>query len=131
MSDVCDEANFCYISWEGKCHIEDGRTNEWREHFHLFSGYAKFTMITEVLSYCSTCNLKSFECLIWSYILFKQEVVMDIPLGLESNSKNDNINLVNDLQLCRHINLLITCFGDLSVSAQSAIYLLCNIRQVA
>lgn len=89
-------------------------------------------MITEILSHCSTCDLKSpFEHLIQSYIFFKREVIMAIPLGLESHNKNDNINLVNVLQLHRHINLLIICFGDLSVSVHSTIYLLCNLRQVA
>lgn len=43
------------------------------------------------------------------YILLKQEIIliMDSPVGLESNSKNDNFNLVNVLQLSRHISLFI------------------------
>ena len=49
--------------------------------------------------------------------------MMDTPLDLESDSTNDSINLVNALQLSRHINLFIIDFGDLSVSTHSTAYL--------
>lgn len=59
----------------------------------------------------------------WTQSYSSQEIMMDTPLDLESDSTNDSINLVNALQLSRHINLFIIDFGDLSVSTHSTAYL--------
>lgn len=82
-SDVCDEVNFIllsYINWEGKCHIEDERTKEWRM-FYSFSGYALIIRFFEVLHR----HVGKRESL-WSSdsVLFFSITMMDTPLDLES-----------------------------------------------
>lgn len=67
---------------------------------------------------CSSCS-----CLCFSH---RQEA------AAKANSLTCRFYTVIDLlQLSRHINLFIIYFGDLSVSAHSTTYLLCNLRQVA
>lgn len=107
-----------YINWEGKCHIEDERTKEWRM-FYSFSGYALITVIFEVL-HRHVAKGNHFGAV--DSVLFFSVNNDGYSTGF-GVSTNDSINLVNALQLSRHINLFIIYFGDLSISTHSTVYL--------